>query len=286
MARGRFRAKVLTWDDILSDADDFPDSDPDLYHHKILAEGDSWFTLGGVPTSNLLFELRFHEPTLIVNIAFPGDTMINMAKLSDNPHLRDTLGSEGLDWDAILLSGGGNDLVDKADSLLFSPAERPAVLMPSVAEYVSEPKLTALLDEITEGYRRIAALRDQPGGAGAGKPIILHGYAYATPRNSPARFFGLGFRGPWIHKAFTHNEIPTRHWLKLSDYLLDALVQRFQALSAELPEFHLVDTRNKLTRAALGTTGEDADWLNEFHPNGAGYEKMARAIEPVLLKNL
>ena len=135
MSRGRFRAKVLTWDDIKRDADAFPDSDPDRYHQKILSEGDSWFTLGGIPTSNLLFELRFHEPTMIVNITIPGDTMVHISRLSDNDQIRQTLGRDGLAWNAILLSGGGNDLVDNANDILLSLEERPAENMSSVEEY-------------------------------------------------------------------------------------------------------------------------------------------------------
>jgi hypothetical protein len=179
MSRGRFRAKVLTWYDITSSADSFPDSDPDLYHKKILSEGDSWFTLGGIPTSNLLFELRFHEPTMIVNIAIPGDTIIHMSKLSDNKQIQETLGKDGLSWDAILLSGGGNDLVDNADDILLSLQERPAEDMSSVEGYCDKEKLGSLIDEIKRGYKRISNLRDQEGGAGRSKPIITHTYAYA-----------------------------------------------------------------------------------------------------------
>ena len=42
-----------------------------------------------------------------------------------------------------------------------------------------------------------------------------------------------------------------------------------------LPNFHVVDTRGTLQRSALGTTGNDGDWLNEIHPNRGGYDKLA-----------
>ncbi|WP_373509036.1 hypothetical protein [Thiocapsa sp.] len=44
----------------------------------------------------------------------------------------------------------------------------------------------------------------------------------------------------------------------------------------------MVDTRGALTRAALGHRGDSQDWQNEIHPNGGGYEKLAKRIEPVL----
>lgn len=282
MARGKYRPKVLTWDDILNDEDRFPDSDPDLYHKKILAEGDSWFSLGGIPTSNLLFNLRFNEPTLIVNIAYPGETMVEMTKLSENEQLVDALGPDGLEWDAILFSGGGNDMVDHVDEFLLSRDERGSDAMPSVDEYCSEEKLSELIKNVGNGLRKIIKLRDQEGGSGKGKPIVSYTYAYATPRNSPARFFGLGFRGPWIYPAFVGKEIPRKDWLALSDYLLDRLAASHLAVAGEQKTLHVVDTRKRLNRAALDTVGEDADWLNEFHPNGRGYKKLAKAIGPVL----
>ena len=50
------RAQVIRYGDIDKR---FPERDPDSrkYEFKVLAEGDSWFTLGAVPSSNLLFNL-------------------------------------------------------------------------------------------------------------------------------------------------------------------------------------------------------------------------------------
>ena len=64
--------------------DDFPDF-PDW---RFLAEGDSWFTISGVPAYNLLFELRFHKHTQIFICAQPGDTIKHMSQISENPLLR------------------------------------------------------------------------------------------------------------------------------------------------------------------------------------------------------
>jgi len=279
-ARGKFRANVLTWDNIMDNDDAFPDSDPYFYEKKILSEGDSWFTLAGIPTSNLLFEFRFHESTMIINIAYPGDTIIHMSKLSDNDQIREALQENRFNWSAILLSGGGNDLIDKADNILLSREERDSEIMPSVKEYCSSAKLDDLMGEIKTGFKKIAGLRNLE----KKTPIVTHTYAYATPRNSPARFFGFGVSGPWIYKAFVKNDIPEQHWLELSDYLLDRLADIHLSLAEELDYFYVVDTRKKLNRALLGTTADNADWLNEFHPNSGGYKKISKEIELVLQK--
>ena len=37
-----------------------------------------------------------------------------------------------------------------------------------------------------------------------------------------------------------------------------------------------------LTPAAPNATGDDADWVNEIHPNAAGYAKLAAKFRPQL----
>ena len=65
MARGKFRPNVVTWDQI-DDQSSLPNNDPSLNKRLILAEGDSWFTIAGIPTSNLLYSFRFKKMTMIV----------------------------------------------------------------------------------------------------------------------------------------------------------------------------------------------------------------------------
>ena len=37
-----------------------------------------------------------------------------------------------------------------------------------------------------------------------------------------------------------------------------------------------VPTDGVLTPSTAGTTGSDADWLNEIHPNASGWRKLAK----------
>lgn len=115
MPRGSFHPTFVSWDEFGSHEGlpGFPD-------RKILAEGDSWFTLSGIPPYNLLLALRFPRPTRIVNCAMPGDTIKSMSQISGNRCLRQALSRwGGIRWDLILLSGGGNDLIDRADDILI-----------------------------------------------------------------------------------------------------------------------------------------------------------------------
>lgn len=47
-----------------------------------LAEGDSWFTVGAVPSSNLLCELHLKQRPVILHLGYPGHTIAIVAQLS------------------------------------------------------------------------------------------------------------------------------------------------------------------------------------------------------------
>ena len=62
-------------------------NDPDnkLYRYKLLAEGDSWFTVGGLPIDNVLKNLTFYKQNIILSLAKPGDTLKKMTDICNNP---------------------------------------------------------------------------------------------------------------------------------------------------------------------------------------------------------
>jgi len=276
------KSNILRWMDIeLSRRETNPDHS--FYRHKVLAEGDSWFTIGGVPVWNLLYSLDFPGTSIVVTLAKPGDTLKSMAEICNNSELRFAMDKlHGYDWDAILLSAGGNDLIDYAsgktteDSILIPPETRGAVN--SAADYVDQSKLAQLMEYIKDGYRRVVALRDGPKSSCAGAPVIVHTYDLVTPTNSPATI-GPIVMGPWLFPALQRANIPTTDWIVLADYLLSVLRDTLLELAVpgakQLANFHVVDTQGTITRAALGSVGESNDWLNEIHPTKDGYEKLA-----------
>lgn len=274
----KFRPNVVTWD--LVDASDIPPwADRAFHKWNFLSEGDSWFTMAGMPTSNLLFEMRFPVSTLIVNCAMPGDTIKHISNIANNRGLlRGLSKQDGERWDMILLSGGGNDLIDEAEAILIDPGARGSLKMPSPADYCDQAHLEALIRRIRKGYQLIVELRDAPGAPSSGVPIVVHTYDYPTANNSPARFLGAGLLGPWLYNAFRHDRIPEEDWVALADYMFEYLAQGILSLDGELPDFHVVDTRNTIVRAKPGSRGESGDWLNEIHPNSRGYAKLSKLI--------
>ncbi|HEY0664306.1 MAG TPA: hypothetical protein VGD18_06840, partial [Thiobacillaceae bacterium] len=148
----RYRADVIQA--ISLGTGDYPlQPDDPAYAWRLLAEGDSWFTVGAIPSSNLLYELRLKKPTVVLNLGYPGDTIASVAQLSGNAEFARRLAHPNWasKWDAILLSGGGNDLIDRAGDLIRA---RPRGAGRKAADYVDGDKLAAFALDVQAAYRR------------------------------------------------------------------------------------------------------------------------------------
>lgn len=252
------------------------------YAKRILCEGDSWFSMGAIPSSNMLFPLTFAQSTVLYNIATPGDTMVHMSTLCKNEVLKKNLCLKkfAIKWDLIFISGGGNDLMDWVDRLLCAPSVGAGAHM---LDYVNQIELARFRVVIQQSYLAIAAMRDAPDSLSKDVPIITHIYDYPTPRNAPAKFLNFGITGPWIYSAFKLHAIPEPLWISLTDYLFEFLAGVLIELPMKIANFHVItNTRETLVRATLGETGISGDWLNEIHPSATGYEKLAGVVSPEL----
>jgi hypothetical protein len=273
-------------------AEDFP-----LHPRRFLAQGDSWFSFGSLnpmATGNVLDGMAFTVDTCVVNCAHPGDTLNHMVDKRREPMFANMLlGHQAWRWDAILLSPGGNDLIDfirvpQADAQgqpvpphlrgLLTPAERgqPA----SAAGYISEAGWATFVQYLVPQFQEFAAMRDSAGSQSQGVPIFVHTYDFITPRNAGA---GLGV-GPWLFPALVAYQVPPDQWFPLTRIFLGRLTALLRDI--ELPNFHVFDTQGLLTPADAGSTGDSHDWANEIHPNPGGYRKLgaawARGIEAVM----
>jgi hypothetical protein len=257
---------------------------------KCLAQGDSWFSIGAVPfwaTTNLLAQLVLKQGTVIVNCAQPGRELAHMTEgVADAKFLALLRGPMSYKWDAILLSGGGNDLID---ALKAPPtADRSLRLLLSSDEwdtmrtdcerYISEAGWATFEAHIRAVLDAFIAERDK--GQNAGVPIVMHTYDYATPRQA-----GAGPLGPWIYPTLNDlYKIPPVDWAGLTDTLIDRLADLLRAIAGERAAdgLSVVHTAGTLARAQPGSTGSDGDWENEIHPDPHGYVRLAQVLQPVL----
>jgi hypothetical protein len=217
---------------------------------RLVSEGDSWFQYP-VLLRDVIDQLE--ADNAVFCLAGTGDTLDNMQRASaltsaiveHRPH-------------AVLLSAGGNDLLGRFRlyNLIrpFEPGLPPKAYPLPAYEAV-------LAQEIGVKYRRLlGAIR----AVAPGTPVLLHGYAYALPREMI--WLGLPMRARGIIDP------------ALQQAIVRVLLDRFHALLAalaadpELPHVTLVDCRRAVGR----------QWADEMHPNNNGFAAVAALFRAAL----
>ncbi len=263
---------------------------------RFLAQGDSWFSLGHVPpwsTTNLLQQFVLSRASVAVNCAHPGEVLAHMVDTStQQDFLRLLNGRQAWRWHAVLVSGGGNDLIDALNAdpgsdrdstqrtRLLLRADEWATDTTAVLRYINEPGWATFARHLEVVLLRLLAQRDRKA-VNRDVPLVLHTYDYLTPRNAPA---GPAL-GPWLYKALhTTYRIPAADWIRLADVFIDRLADLWTTLAARHAgrNIRVVDTRGATTRAGAGSTGPTRHWENEIHPTALGYAELAKVWRPIL----
>lgn len=255
------------------------------FERRCLAQGDSWFSIGAIPpflTTNLLLELdELERGTCMVNCAAPGATLKRMVDTVRSKVFRRLLATQ--EWDAILLSASGNDLIAALGADDPDPAKRLLARQEEWGDspagggrYLSPSGWLTFTDHIRTMFDELVAVRAS--GPSASAAIVLHTYDVAMPRDAPA---GPGF-GPWFSKALQHFHVPPADWESVADVLFGRLHVLLQGISDSDPSLVLVNTVGTLQKAAAIDTGASADWQNEIHPTRSGYTKLAQRWEGTL----
>jgi hypothetical protein len=271
--------QVISWLNVEKGNADYDPDDPQ-WGLKILAEGDSWFSLRGIPTSNLLITLDFGVQTLVVSCAQPGATIRKMSEMMKNQGVKNMTSSRfGYKWNAILVSGGGNDLIDDAKRIIRASS---GGVSNDPAAYCDDTALHQAMASITAAYEKFVQWRDRNGSSCKDCPMIAHTYDLATPRKAPSRFFGLKLRGPWLYPAMLAAQVPENMRIPVSDHILGRLGQTIIGLENRLPNFKVARTQGTLERAQLGTTLFSGDWADEIHPSMKGYYKLADKLTALI----
>lgn len=291
----RFRAQIIDPLTAMSDGEAGP-YPFDLFARRALAQGDSWFSMGAIPptrTTRVVAELQLLHSTVIVNCAKPGALLHRMTNTTTEPQFLNLLaGRRAMRWDVILLSGGGNDLIEAVGArpsaaaskrLLRTPVERGTGAL-NGADYISETGWATFAAHIGSVFNRFVDLRD---GSKLNKrtPIVWHNYARVQPTAVGA---GMTF-GPWLLPALQRYAVPEADLLPVSDELIARLGRLVASLVATRlatdpgAALHVADSASAgLVLAARNATDASGDWINEIHPTRDGYRKCAQAWQAVL----
>lgn len=277
--------QVLRPEDVLADRGHSPAE----FNLQFLAQGDSWFSIGALPpmaTSNLFEGMVTKIAACAVNCARPGAEMAHMVDTtSDRMFLNLLNGRLARNWSGLLLSGGGNDLIDAVQS----PPDQPANLRllatsdewtnaPGAQRYLSNAGWATFSDHLTQVFQNVLAQRDA--GINKGMPVFLHTYDITAPRDAPA---GPG-AGPWLQPAMVAFGIPREDWIPLATVLLGRLQTLLDHLAATTADgsVHVIHGQGTLQPASIDDTGPTADWENEIHPSSRGYRQLGALWGPVI----
>ncbi|MDH5331121.1 MAG: hypothetical protein OEW27_14360 [Aquincola sp.] len=266
---------------------------------RFLAEGDSWFTLGTLNLAqgtNLLIELKFKQHNAIVSWAYPGDTLRRMVDgINDFDFDRALWNRSGGNfasfWEGIIVSAGGNDLIEAAeappvkngqtvpvDRRLFLTATEAAALPgpPGPLRRISEQGWSMLTEHLYANFKVLLERKDN--GPSARSPLFLHTYAMPAARPSGV---GPTSRG-WLFAAMEAygiapadmQPICTELFTRLREFLLS--LDNDSGKPRSLSKVHVFDSAGlaDIVPATPGAPGVSGDWVNEIHLTAGGYRKM------------
>jgi hypothetical protein len=161
-------------------------------------------------------------------------------------------------WDAMLFSGGGNDIVDKPMVLWvrdWNPGTPPAA-------HLDQNRFNAALGLVRAGYEELIALRDR---LSPTTHLFFHGYDFAIPDGR-----GVCGKGPWLKPAFDARGFPAPASLAQRRAVVKEMLTKFAAMLAGLPKTNvtIVPTQGKLAP-------NTSSWHNELHPSSPGFDIVA-----------
>lgn len=232
---------------------------------QVFAEGDSWFDYpyplfgGGVIT-----RLQKLLGVPILNLAKAGEEVRMMLGVKQREliakHFRNGCPAGGA-WDAMLFSGGGNDIVGEPMTLWVSDF-RPGV---SAEQFLHSSRFAAALAIVQAGYEDLIQLRDELSPA---THLFFHAYDFAIPDGR-----GVCHLGPWLKPTFQLRKFPST--LTVASEVVKFMLRQFAAMlksvAANRSQVTVLETQGTLIPTA-------ASWHNELHPSSAGFDQIVKVF--------
>lgn len=244
----------------------------DVVKLRILAEGDSWFDFpfGGkmFRAGDVIARLSDLIPFPILNEAVRGDEIRSMLGATQRERLSKLLGDTKRDFNVLLFSGGGNDIVGESFCLWLNERDEVGG---DVTKAVNEAAFGHALALVRHAYEQMLSIRDRVVAKTPGRRIVvfIHGYDFAIPSGQDV----CGF-GPWLKPS-----LGCRDWGEPGDSaaIVRDVLSRFAVMGRELAQVH----KDVVFVESQGTLGP-TEWNDELHPNRAGFPKIAAKFREAL----
>jgi len=224
----------------------------------LLAEGDSWFQYP-VWLDDVIDHLSDHYNIMCLSAA--GDLLEEMVEDGEIWDYLEGLRDDGHTVRALLLSGGGNDIVGDSLKELLNPHDGSE----DAAAHINQAMVAEAFGAIEAGYRAIfRRVRD----TFPDLPILIHGYDYAQPL--PEQGSNIPPLDGWLGEPMRDLNIPDG---PLQAAIIHILINRINDIFAGLDQdadtgvagVHYVNNRNTV----------QGRWHDEMHPLDEGFGDVA-----------
>jgi hypothetical protein len=245
---------------------------PRLKPLVMLAHGDSWFDypLSGndlsLQDTDIIAQLRGMGSVnpVILNVSHHGDATTDEMSLPKQERMISSL-QDPSNWmesgkpDAILFSGGGNDVVGDQFCIYVDYA------LPN-ANGLNTERFEKALRAVEASYLDLFVFRDR---YAPGVPIIAHCYDFPIPNGiHPV------CAGPWLKPSLDYCGWDLAKGTEIVHKALLAFKNMLSQLAADgANNFFMINTQGSLS---------PADWANELHPYPNGFKAIAERFAAAL----
>jgi hypothetical protein len=248
---------------------------PALEPLVMMAHGDSWFDypLDGnslsLRSTDVIVQLESmgNINPVIINMSHYGDATTEEMSWPKQERMIHCL-QDSANWlngtgpDAILFSGGGNDIAGNQFCIFLNYAG-------AGASGLNAARFDEALGMVEASYNDLFAFRDR---YAPGVPIFGHCYDFPIPNGvHPA------CAGPWLQPSLNFSGWTVTQGVAI----LQQALTDFKAMLANLAG----NSANKFFLIATQGTLVPSDWANELHPFPAGFQKIAAKFVTALHNN-
>ena len=249
------------------------------HHRWLIAEGDSWFKTDYHPDLiDALDDLKDSKGKYfrVENVANRGDTLQAIAtsekQAREFARKLQSMIDEKKQPSAILLSAGGNDMVDEEtlERMIKRGNGQPKLEDQEVQQLMGELHYYFLIVVYRMNGVTKKLLKKQ-------LPILIHGYCAGVPDGR--RFKGIwelvfGRVGPWLKPTFDRlGYTNVSHNADVVKELLCNFNSMLKQLSEDVDNVHHVNLQGILE--SNPDMDYKVDWNDEMHPTEPGYKKLA-----------